>query len=104
MGLLDLINSLMLNALPRQAKLDKYGPEGKFGLFSIDGNSGDRNDQHYRHLDLSRQKTKGAEALELIIMKSLSQNKEVVVTDSTIAAAEKTFGTFTSDGSRITFI
>jgi beta-glucosidase len=61
---------------------DNYRPEGKFGLFSIDRNTGDRNGQHHKQLDLSRQKTKGAEAFELIIKESLSQSKVGVVTDS----------------------
>jgi beta-glucosidase/6-phospho-beta-glucosidase/beta-galactosidase len=77
--------------------LDNYKPEGKFGLFSIDRNIGDRNEQ----LDLIRQKTKGAEALELIIMKSLSQSIDGKITSFAIAEAENKFGTFTEDGSRI---
>ena len=75
--------------------LDSYRPEGKFGLFSIDRNIGDRNEQ----LDLSRQKTKGAEALKLIIKESLSQRKGGVVTDFAIAVAENKFGKFAADGS-----
>ena len=75
--------------------LDNYRPEGKFGLFSIDRNIGDRNEQ----LDLSRQKTKGAEALKLIIKESLSQRKGGVVTDFAIAVAENKFGKFAADGS-----
>jgi beta-glucosidase len=83
--------------------LDNYRPEGKFGLFSIDRKGDNRNGQHHEYLDLSRQKTKGAEALELIIRESLSQSKEGVVTDSAITAAQNKFGTFTDDGSRIIF-
>jgi hypothetical protein len=52
-------------------------------------------------LDLTRQKTKGAEALELIIKESLSQSKDGVVTDTAIAAAENKFGKFAVDGSHI---
>jgi beta-glucosidase/6-phospho-beta-glucosidase/beta-galactosidase len=77
--------------------LDNYRPEGKFGLFSIDRNIGDRNEQ----LDLIRQKTKVAEALELIIMKTLSQSIDGKITSFAIAEAENKFGTFTEDGSRI---
>jgi beta-glucosidase/6-phospho-beta-glucosidase/beta-galactosidase len=73
--------------------LDSYRPEGKFGLFSIDRSIRDKQS------DLTRQKTKGAEALELIIKESLSQNKDGVVTDSAIAAAERKFGKFAADGS-----
>jgi hypothetical protein len=77
--------------------LDSYIPEGKFGLFSIDRSIGDRNEQS----DLSRQKTKGAEAIELIIKGSLTQNKDGVVTDSAITTAENKFGKFAADGSHI---
>jgi beta-glucosidase/6-phospho-beta-glucosidase/beta-galactosidase len=83
--------------------LDNYRLEGKFGLFSINFDSDVRNSQYHKQLDLSRRKTKGAEALELIIGESLSESEDGVVTDSAIAAAEKKFGTFTSDGSSITF-
>jgi beta-glucosidase/6-phospho-beta-glucosidase/beta-galactosidase len=77
--------------------LDNYRPEGKFGLFSIDRSIGDRNEQSY----LSRQKTKGAEAFELIIKESLSHSRNGVVTDSAIGAAENKFGKFAADGSHI---
>jgi hypothetical protein len=81
--------------------LDNYRLEGKFGLFSIEFNTEDKNYQHHKQLDLSRQKTKGAEALELIIKESLSQSKDGVVTDTAIAAAENKFGKFAVDGSHI---
>jgi len=57
--------------------LDNYRPEGKFGLLSIDRSIRNRDEQS----DQSRQKTKGAEALELIIRECLSQNKEGMITD-----------------------
>ena len=50
-----------------------------------------------------RQKTKGAEALELIIKESFYQNKDGVISDSAIAVAQNRFGTFTEDGSRIIY-
>lgn len=78
--------------------LDNYRPEGKFGLFSIDFE-----DRHHDDSDLIRQKTKGAEALELIIKESLSQSKDGVISDSAIAAAQNKFGIFTEDGSRIIY-
>jgi hypothetical protein len=81
--------------------LDNYRPEGKFGLFSIDHRSDNRNGQHHENSDLSRQKTNGAEALELIIRESLSQSKDGIVSDSAIAAAQHKFGMFTVDGSSI---
>ena len=78
--------------------LDNYRPEGKFGLFSIDFE-----DRHHDDSDLIRHKTKGAEALELIIKESLSQSKDGVISDSAIAAAQNKFGIFTEDGSRIIY-
>jgi beta-glucosidase len=77
--------------------LDNYRPEGKFGLFSIDF------EQHSEDSDLMRQKTKGAEALELIIKESFLQNKEGVISGSAIAAAQNKYGIFTEDGSRVIY-
>jgi beta-glucosidase len=77
--------------------LDNYRPEGKFGLFSIDF------EQHSEDSHLMRQKTKGAEALELIIKESFLQNKEGVISDSAIAAAQNKYGIFTEDGSRVIY-
>ncbi|HZD34618.1 MAG TPA: family 1 glycosylhydrolase [Nitrososphaeraceae archaeon] len=77
--------------------LDNYRPEGKFGLFRIDF------EQHGDDSDLIRQKTKGAEALELIIRESFLQNKEGVISDSAIAAAQNKYGIFTEDGSRVIY-
>ncbi|MGH9993755.1 MAG: hypothetical protein ACRD4J_00775, partial [Nitrososphaeraceae archaeon] len=53
--------------------------------------------------DLIRHKTKGAEALGLIIKESLSQSKDGVISDSAIAAAQSKFGIFTEDGSSIIY-
>jgi beta-glucosidase len=78
--------------------LDNYKPEGKFGLFSIDFE-----DRRHDGSDLIRQKTKGAEALELIIKESLSQSKDGVISDSAIVAAQNKFGIFTEDGSSIIY-
>jgi beta-glucosidase len=78
--------------------LDNYKPEGKFGLFRIDFE-----DQHHKDSDLIRQKTKGAEALELIVKESLSQSEDGVISDSAIAAAQNKFGIFTEDGSHIIY-
>jgi beta-glucosidase/6-phospho-beta-glucosidase/beta-galactosidase len=95
----DVIGYLHWSFMDNYEWLDNYRPEGKFGLFSIDRNIGDRNERLY----LNRQKTRGAEALELIIRKSLFQNKNEVVADSAIVAAKNKFGIFTSDGSHIIF-
>jgi beta-glucosidase len=78
--------------------LDNYRPEGKFGLFSIDFEEQDHSDS-----GLIRKKTKGAEALELIIKESISENKYSVISDYAIAAAQNKFGTFTEDGSHIIY-
>ena len=78
--------------------LDNYKPEGKFGLFRIDFE-----DQHRKDSDLIRQKTKGAEALELIVKESLSQSEDGIISDSAIAAAQNKFGIFTEDGSHIIY-
>jgi beta-glucosidase/6-phospho-beta-glucosidase/beta-galactosidase len=91
----DVIGYLHWSFMDNYEWLDNYRPEGKFGLFSIDRSTGDRNEQP----NLSRQKTKGAEVLALIIKESLSQSKDGVITDSAIAAAEKKFGKFAADGS-----
>jgi beta-glucosidase/6-phospho-beta-glucosidase/beta-galactosidase len=97
----DVIGYLHWSFMDNYEWLDNYRPEGKFGLFSIDFNNHDKNDKDHEQSDLSRQKTKGAEALELIIRQSLSQSKDGKVTDSAIAAAEKKFGKFAADGSHI---
>jgi beta-glucosidase len=91
----DVIGYLHWSFMDNYEWLDNYRPEGKFGLFSIDRSTGDRNEQP----NLSRQKTKGAEVLALIIKESLSQSKDGVITDSAIAAAENKFGRFAADGS-----
>jgi beta-glucosidase/6-phospho-beta-glucosidase/beta-galactosidase len=85
--------------------LDNYRPEAKFGLFSINRKSAALRDgqDRFHHLDLSRQITKGAEALELIIKESRNQNKHGVVTDSAIEAAQNKFGSFSPDGSHIIY-
>jgi beta-glucosidase len=102
----DIMGYLHWSFMDNYEWLDNYRPEGKFGLFSINrkrggGDDDNRNGQHHEEADLSRQRTKGAEALEFIIKESLSQSKDGGVTDSAIAAAENRFGTFTADGSRM---
>ena len=97
----DVIGYLHWSFMDNYEWLDNYRPEGKFGLFSLDFDSDARNSQYHKQLDLSRRKTKGAEALELIIGESLSQSEDGVVTDSAIAGAENKFGKFAADGSRI---
>jgi beta-glucosidase/6-phospho-beta-glucosidase/beta-galactosidase len=100
----DVIGYLHWSFMDNYEWLDNYRPEGKFGLFSIDLKRSDdngRDGENDEQLDLSRRKTKGAEALGLIIKQSFSQNKNGVITDSAIAEGENKFGTFTDDGSRI---
>jgi beta-galactosidase len=96
----DVIGYLHWSFTDNYEWLDNYRPEGKFGLFSINRDNSS-NDQHLVCPDIIRQKTKGAEALELIIKESISQSKDGVVTESAIAKAQNKFGTFTSDGSHI---
>jgi beta-glucosidase/6-phospho-beta-glucosidase/beta-galactosidase len=76
--------------------LENYRPEVKFGLFSID-----RTRVKGGQLDFKRQRTKGTEALELIMKSSLLQNKDGIISDSAIAEAENKFGTVTADGMRM---
>jgi beta-glucosidase len=71
--------------------LENYRPEAKFGLFSIDRVKAGRQ-------DFKRRRTKGAEALELIMKGSLLQNKNGTISDSAIAEAENKFGTVAADG------
>lgn len=78
--------------------IDNYRPEGKFGLFSID-----RDDGRHPGTDLVRQRTKGAEAIAMIIEASLSESRDGVVTDSAIVAAKNRFGIFYGDGSSIIY-
>jgi beta-glucosidase/6-phospho-beta-glucosidase/beta-galactosidase len=97
----DVIGYLHWSFMDNYEWLDNYRPQGKFGLFSINHNIGNRNGQDHKQLDLRRQKTKGAEALELIIKESLSQSKAGVVSDSAISAAANKFGKLAADGSHI---
>jgi len=76
--------------------LEGYKHEAKFGLFRIDYDKSMEAESDFR-----RRKTKGAMALEWLIKESLSQNKDGVMSNSAIADAEKKFGTFAADGSRI---
>jgi len=83
---------------------ESYRPEAKFGLFRVDIDSNDRvknNPKHNREEHLKRQLTKGAEALELIIKESVSQNKSGMIADSAISKAKSDYGIFTADGSII---
>jgi beta-glucosidase/6-phospho-beta-glucosidase/beta-galactosidase len=75
--------------------LENYRPEAKFGLFGIDRIvKGGRQ-------DFKRQRTKGAAALELIMKRSLLQNKDGIISDAAIVEAENKFGTFTAEGVRL---
>jgi beta-glucosidase len=75
--------------------LENYRAESKFGLFSID--YGTTNKQ----FDLSRQRTKGAEAFRIIIEESLTQDKNGTIADSAISRVKDKYGTFAPDGSEI---
>jgi len=83
---------------------ESYRPETKFGLFRVDIDSNDHvtdNPGHNQERYLKRQLTKGAEALELIIKESVSQNKSGMIADSAISKAKSNYGIFTADGSII---
>ena len=75
--------------------LENYRAESKFGLFSID--FGTTNNQ----VDLTRQRTKGAEAFKIIIEESLAQNKNGTIADSAISKVKDKYGIFAPDGSEI---
>jgi beta-glucosidase len=76
--------------------LDNYKPEAKFGLFNIDRDVGKGGQPAFK-----RQRTRGAEALEFIIKRSLFRNCNVDNTDSVITTAKDKFGTFSANGSHI---
>jgi beta-glucosidase len=83
---------------------ESYRPEAKFGLFRVDIDSNNRvtdNPGHNREEHLKRQLTKGAEALELMIKESFSQNKSGMIADSAISKAKSDYGIFIADGSII---
>jgi beta-glucosidase len=75
--------------------LENYRAESKFGLFSID--FGLTNHQ----LDLSRKRTKGAEAYRIVIEESFAQNEKGTIADSGISKAKDKYGIFAPDGSEI---
>ena len=81
---------------------ESYRPEAKFGLFRIDVDS-EKNDgtAHMQHL--KRQITRGAEALQVIITESVSQNKSGMIADSAISKAISDYGIFKEDGSSLMF-
>jgi len=81
---------------------ESYRPEAKFGLFRIDVDS-EKNDgtAHMQHL--KRQITRGAEALQVIITESVSQNKSGMIADSAISKARSDYGIFKEDGSCLMF-
>jgi beta-glucosidase/6-phospho-beta-glucosidase/beta-galactosidase len=79
---------------------ESYRPEAKFGLFRIDLNKS--NNRYQKQLDFSRQITKGAEALKLIIeQSSFTQHKNGAISDSAILKTKDKFGIFTADGSNL---
>ncbi|HYZ51195.1 MAG TPA: family 1 glycosylhydrolase, partial [Nitrososphaeraceae archaeon] len=81
---------------------ESYRPEAKFGLFRIDVDSKkNHGTDHRRHL--KRQITRGAEALQVIIKESVSQNKSGMIADSAISKAISDYGIFKDDGSSLTF-
>jgi beta-glucosidase/6-phospho-beta-glucosidase/beta-galactosidase len=81
---------------------ESYRPEAKFGLFKIDLDSKkNHGPDHGQHL--KRRITRGAEALQVIIKESVSQNKSGMSADSSISKAISDYGIFKDDGSGLTF-
>jgi beta-glucosidase/6-phospho-beta-glucosidase/beta-galactosidase len=76
--------------------LDSYRPESKFGLFGIDRDVGKDGQP-----DFKRHRTRGAEALEFIIKRSLFPKCDLAQRDSVIITAKDKFGTFSANGSHI---
>jgi len=76
--------------------LESYRPEAKFGLFSINHSIVKDGQPDFR-----RQRTKGVDVMELIMISSLLQNKDGTISDSAIAEAESKFGTIAADGMRL---
>jgi beta-glucosidase/6-phospho-beta-glucosidase/beta-galactosidase len=76
--------------------LENYRPEAKFGLFSVD-----RSIVKGGQPDFKRRRTEGADAMELIMKRSVPQNKDGIISDATIVEAENKFGTFTTVGMRL---
>jgi beta-glucosidase/6-phospho-beta-glucosidase/beta-galactosidase len=72
-----------------------YRPEAKFGLFRIDRNTSDRQQQQP---DFTRHLTKGAEAFKIIVEESLNRSKSEVISNSAILKAEEKFGIVMADG------
>lgn len=68
-----------------------FKPEAKFGLFCI----------KYNENNLTRNPTKGGEALRFIVEESLKENEYGMVSESALAKAEEEFGSFNDDGSAI---
>ena len=108
-GDVNVIGYLHWSFMDNYEWLEGYRPEAKFGLFTIDfdtknkgtngtyGSSKDinapsRNSLH-KGFYLNRQKTKGAEALELIIKGSLDQRKVGKISDDATLAAKRRVGT-----------
>jgi beta-glucosidase len=81
---------------------ESYRPEAKFGLFRIDIDS-ENNHGADRRQHLKRQITRGAEALQVIIKESVSQNESGMIADSAISKAISDYGIFKDDGSGLTF-
>jgi beta-glucosidase len=86
----DVIGYLHWSFMDNYEWLDAYNDQSRFGLFRIKRSDG----------RLSRQVTKGAEALRELIEDSFNEDEKGIVTDSAIRNAHEKFGMIDESGSK----
>jgi beta-glucosidase len=88
---IDIIGYLHWSLIDNYEWTEGFRAEGKFGLFYINHN----------HSNLSRNITRGAEALKLIIEESFLDNKQGLISNMSLAKAETKYGSISPDGTCI---